>query len=105
MTPNDEGKVMVWGWSYHPFIMGGRCHKPSQLWVEVIEERVMGKGIICFSFLDEKGKLQIADQATRGIVGDSFEQVQKDVDEGDPEVMREQQEKYLQVIKDEGWII
>jgi len=85
--------------------MGGRVYQPVQEFVSIIEERDMGKGILCFSFIASDGKMRIADQATRGVVGDTFEDVQKDVDEGDPEVMRSQQEHFLKVIKDEGWTI
>jgi len=101
----DDEKVMIWYYKYNPWVMGGRVHQPVQEFVDIIEERDMGKGIICFSFILSNGEMGIADQATRGLVGNTFEQVQKDVDEGDPEVMRKQQERFLKVLEDEGWVI
>jgi hypothetical protein len=101
---SDNDKVMIWYWKTNHWVMGGRVHKPVNEFVDIIEERVMGKGIICFSFLTEKGEFKIADQASRGIVGDSWEEVQKDIDDGDKEVMDKQVADAIAVMEKEGWL-
>jgi hypothetical protein len=82
-------KRIIWTWAYFPFQMGGQVTRPMLTEVEAIEEKSIGKGYKGFSFKTPKG-IKIAESITGAIVGDSFEQVRKDIAEGDDGVIKKQ---------------
>lgn len=82
-------KHKIWTYYYNAFVMGGDVWRPMGTEVEVLEARNIG-GVDVFSFALPTGGIRIAELTTGGIVGQSFEDVTKDIEESDLEVLQQQ---------------
>lgn len=80
----------IWTMAYFPMTMGGSVWRPMVTKIEPIEERSIGKGMKAFSFKTPNGTLRIAENVTGAIVGDSFEEVTKDVREASKDALSKQ---------------
>jgi hypothetical protein len=97
---NSPNLRRIWTLSYFPFTMGGNVNRPIITEVPIIEEKEIGKGFKAFSFMTPKGTIRIAESITGAIVGDSFEQVMKDISAASLEVCKKQiEEAYATLAK------
>ena len=83
----------IWTHCYQPFMMGGNVNSPIATKIGYIEEKAVGKGFYAFSFLTAKGEIRIAESITGAIVGNSFDEVRKDIKESKKKVMLQQIEE------------
>jgi hypothetical protein len=90
-------KQVVWTHAYQPFAMGGDVHQPIKTEVDAIEVKSIGKGFHGVSFKTPKGTIRIAEKVSGAIVGDTFEEVRKDIAEGDVKIMKKQVHEGLEM--------
>lgn len=92
-------KREIWTIGYFPFTIGGRVHAPMITEVDVIEEMEVGKGFKCFSWKTPLDNLRISESSTGAIVGNSFEEVIKDVEDADIDVINKQMKEASSLLR------
>ncbi len=92
-------KRKIWTYGYSPFTMGGNVNRPIMTEIGYIEEKSIGKGLLAFSFKTPKGTIRIAESETGAIVGESFEEVKKDIMAADKKVIVKQIEDAKKTIE------
>lgn len=80
-------KLTIWTEAYTPFIMGGDVNAPICTTVEVDEAIDMGCGIQAYLITAPFGKTYVAESVTGAFVGNSIEEVRKNIEDGNEEVM------------------
>ena len=83
-------KKKVWITNYRPFIMGGDVNAPIMCEVEILGEYDLGKDYIGWLFATPSGKTFVAESITGAIVGNTLEDVRKDIEEADLKIMEKQ---------------
>jgi hypothetical protein len=82
--------IKIWCSSYRPFICGGDVNQPLATKMSAEGPMDLGKGVKAYLVKAANGKQYVVDAASHGIVGDSLEQVRKDVAKADIKVIRRQ---------------
>lgn len=85
--------MLVWTMGYFPFVMGGKVWQPIGTNVEVSQAIPVGRGYKVYVVTAPNGKVFIAEATTGAFVGPSIESVKKDIETGDPKLMKEQVKK------------
>jgi hypothetical protein len=83
-------KLVVWTKAYRPFIMGGDVNAPIACKVTVDGPHDLGNGVKVCLGVKPSGATFVAELSTGAIVGKSFQEVQNDMQESDPEAVRQQ---------------
>jgi len=91
---------IVWHRTYQPFIMGGNVHSTISALLECVGPYDLGKGFTGWLTTAPNGRTFVSENRSHGTVGETIEQVRKDVAEGDAEVMRVQIIEHSQEGKD-----
>jgi hypothetical protein len=80
----------IWTWGYRPFVMGGKVHYVLACKIKCTGPHDLGKGYKGYVATAPSGDTVVAEATTGAIVGSSLRQVRKDIETGDPAVMRQQ---------------
>lgn len=81
----------IWIPGYRPFVMGGHVNYTLACDVECEGPVDIGKGLFAYTATAPNGQQVIVDTVSLGVVGNDLEDVRKDVEEGELEVMLKQQ--------------
>ena len=89
---SEERKtLLVWTAGYNPWVMGGDVHAPVGTELEVGEKIDLGKGYFGYLVVSPiSGNTHVAEAETGAFVGDSINDVRKDIEEADEKMMAEQ---------------
>lgn len=83
--------MKVWTEAYRPFIVGGDVNAPVSCDLEPASSPLeLGKGYMGVIVVSPVGKTFIVEVITGGIVGKYIDEVRKDVEDSDEEVLRAQ---------------
>ena len=83
---------------YQPFRMGGDLRQPISCTVEALGPFDIGKGFEAYVVCDPDGKTVVAEAISGGLVGDTIENVRKDVSEGNDAAMARQLDEGKEVM-------
>ena len=86
-------KLPVWTKAYRPFMLGGNVNAPIATEVEVGEATELAPGISVHVVVSPTGTAHVAEATTGAFVGTDIEQVRKDVQDADPEIIKDQLKK------------
>lgn len=87
-------RIKAWTEAYNPFRMGGSCYYPLAVETNGSEWFDAGKGFMCGKiYSPDKTRSAIVEMRSGAIVGETVEQVMKDVAECDDFNIMEQQVK------------
>jgi hypothetical protein len=78
MTPKPVME-RIWTVAYRPFIMGGNVNEAISTEVTIIERRMIN-GFNFFTFKTPRGSIKVCDAQTGGVIADSFEELEKNIE-------------------------
>ena len=84
--------MIAWTFVYNPFVMGGNVWQPKGFKFDRKEKKDLGKGFYGYQLFSPKGKEVIVEQKSGAIVGNSLEEVRKDILSSTIEIMQKQVE-------------
>ncbi len=90
-------KIRIYTECYQPFRMGGNLREPIACTVEAFGPFDLGKGFEAYVVCDPDGRTVVAEAISGGLVGDTIENVRKDVEEGNEAAMARQIDEGKQI--------
>lgn len=81
--------MIVWTWAYNPFVMGGKTRRKTGFNCN-IDSFINVNGFNLAEIVSKNGKKIIVEKTTGGIVGNSFDDVVKDIASSDKETIEKQ---------------
>lgn len=82
--------MKIWTYFYNAFTMGGSCNVPTGFETILDNEVELGNGFLGYEVLTPKGNKIIVEKESGAIVGNSLEQVKKDITTSKIDVMNKQ---------------
>lgn len=81
----------IWTWGSFPFVMGGPVRQAVKTDVEPTSgPHDLGQGYTGYVITTPAGNTRVAEAATGALVGDTLDDVRRDVADANPETMRDQ---------------
>ena len=92
-------KITIWTFGYEPFTMGGDVWQPIKTDVEAESLHEIGRGYKGYLVKAPDGSTIVAESITGALVGPTIARVKKDIETGDPDLMKEQVAKAKEQVK------
>lgn len=83
-------RVLAWTPCYFPFTMGGSVWRPGGAWLDCDDPIWHSSGHAIALCHGPTGITLVVEFTTGAVVGETLEEVIKDLDEGDPDIMEKQ---------------